>query len=324
MLSLRQIFRVSRRYYRDCALSKPYPIKIINCQWNNQHTPYNWLYQFIVMRGILNENSDKTLSIFSVNGDRIAIDFNRSDHKVFYTIENVHVPYSHWQKYEDLLLEKKSINLSLGFDYINHEQYLRFPYWLMTTFKPDDDFESIKKTCNLLNIHKIEIDDRINFCSFICRSDYFGERKIIYDQINKIDQVDCDGQFMNNNDVLKVKFKDNKHEFLESYRFNLCPENTNYQGYVTEKIFDALYSGCIPIYWGSNNNPEPEILNQNAILFYDMHGNNDLLFTKLRVLNQNRILYKEFAEQNRLKDEAPEIIYEYFNRLDKKLREILR
>jgi alpha(1,3/1,4) fucosyltransferase len=128
---------------------------------------------------------------------------------------------------------------------------------------------------------------------------------------------------MHNNDILKNEFKDNKREFLQSYRFNLCPENSNYKGYVTEKIFDAIYAGCIPIYWGSDNNPEPDILNHNAILFYDMNGNNDLLFAKLNELNKNQILYKEFAEQNRLKDEAPEVILEYFNRLDKKLREII-
>lgn len=318
-----EFFRAVRRYYTDYKRSREHQVRLFNYQWPTPFVSDHWLYQFIVKRGYLNKFPNKTLSIFGINGEKSAIHINNSSFKIFYTIENVHVRTSFWEKYEDHLLEKKTIDLSLGFDYLIHEKYLRFPYWLMTTFKPDDDYNSIKKTCDQLNRHIIDLKNRNNFCSFICRKDYFGDRKIIYDQINKIERIDCDGQFLHNNDMLKERFNDDKREFLKSYRFNLCPENTNHQGYVTEKIFDAIHSGCIPIYWGSENSPEPDILNHNAILFYDMRGNNNLLLTKLKALNQDHSLYKDFAEQNRLKDEAPEIIYEYFNKLDKKLREII-
>lgn len=291
---------------------------------NSQSIEDHWLFQFINKRGILKKLPNKTISIFSVNGDRISIRLNRSDFKIFHTIENVHVPFSKWQKYEDLLLEEKSINLSLGFDLINHDKYLRFPYWIMTTFHPEDDFSSIKHKCEILNSHNIHLNSRNKFCSFICRKDYFGDREKIYNQISTVGRVDCDGEFLHNNDNLKVKFNDNKLEFLKSYKFNLCPENTNYEGYVTEKIFDAIYSGCIPIYWGSGNNPEPEILNQSAILFFNNEGDNSSLLTELNKLNHNPSLYKKFSEQNRLNDNAPELIYNYYVRLENKLREIVQ
>ncbi|WP_241893761.1 glycosyltransferase family 10 domain-containing protein, partial [Helicobacter pylori] len=35
------------------------------------------------------------------------------------------------------------------------------------------------------------------------------------------------------------------------YKFNLCFENSQGYGYVTEKILDAYFSHTIPIYWGS-------------------------------------------------------------------------
>lgn len=41
---------------------------------------------------------------------------------------------------------------------------------------------------------------------------------------------------------------------MEKYRFSICYENAkNIPGYITEKIFDSFFAGCVPIYWGANN-----------------------------------------------------------------------
>lgn len=42
-----------------------------------------------------------------------------------------------------------------------------------------------------------------------------------------------------------------KHAVLKQYKFALCYENAVFPGYITEKIFDALFAGCIPIYLGA-------------------------------------------------------------------------
>lgn len=42
-----------------------------------------------------------------------------------------------------------------------------------------------------------------------------------------------------------------KQQLLSSYRFTLALENFVYPGYVTEKIFDALVAGSIPVYLGA-------------------------------------------------------------------------
>jgi len=45
-----------------------------------------------------------------------------------------------------------------------------------------------------------------------------------------------------------------KKEILQGYKFCICYENArDIPGYITEKIFDCFFSGCIPIYWGANN-----------------------------------------------------------------------
>jgi hypothetical protein len=41
---------------------------------------------------------------------------------------------------------------------------------------------------------------------------------------------------------------------LRQYRFVVCYENSSLPGYVSEKIFDCLFAGSVPVYWG-----EPDI-----------------------------------------------------------------
>jgi hypothetical protein len=45
-----------------------------------------------------------------------------------------------------------------------------------------------------------------------------------------------------------------KRDILLRSRFNLCYENTcGSRGYMSEKLFDALSTGAVPIYWGAPN-----------------------------------------------------------------------
>jgi hypothetical protein len=45
---------------------------------------------------------------------------------------------------------------------------------------------------------------------------------------------------------------ESKLETLGRYRFSVCLENMPMDGYITEKIFDCFYAGCVPIYKGGN------------------------------------------------------------------------
>jgi hypothetical protein len=49
----------------------------------------------------------------------------------------------------------------------------------------------------------------------------------------------------------EVKFKS---DILSNARFSYCYENVRgLPNYITEKIFDSFFSGCIPVYWGADN-----------------------------------------------------------------------
>jgi hypothetical protein len=45
-----------------------------------------------------------------------------------------------------------------------------------------------------------------------------------------------------------------KGDVYKNSKFAYCYENTkNLENYITEKIFDAMMHGCVPIYWGAQN-----------------------------------------------------------------------
>lgn len=47
---------------------------------------------------------------------------------------------------------------------------------------------------------------------------------------------------------------ESKWEVLKNYRYSFCYENLrDCPGYITEKIFDSMIAGCVPIYWGASN-----------------------------------------------------------------------
>ncbi len=47
---------------------------------------------------------------------------------------------------------------------------------------------------------------------------------------------------------------ESKREVLQKYKFAICYENArDIPGYITEKIFDCFFAGCVPVYWGAPN-----------------------------------------------------------------------
>jgi len=67
------------------------------------------------------------------------------------------------------------------------------------------------------------------------------------EELNKYKKVDLGGKYNNNvGGPIKDKIK-----FFKDYKFSIAMENTNGDGYSSEKIIDSFISGTIPIYYGS-------------------------------------------------------------------------
>ena len=97
------------------------------------------------------------------------------------------------------------------------------------------------------------LNKRENFCAYIVTNG--GERDNVllreqfFDKLSKYKKVDSGGRHRNN----IGHFVEDKHKWLQNYKFNLCFENSSYPGYLTEKLFDAYNAGCVPIYWGDTS-----------------------------------------------------------------------
>ena len=123
------------------------------------------------------------------------------------------------------------------------------------------------------------------------------------------------GKYKNN-----VGYVKNKIKFLSSYKFSIAMENTEANGYLSEKIIESFMSGTIPIYYGDYMadeyiNPKSFILIRGK---YDMLekinyikkiDNNDGLYGK--ILRENIFIdnyYKEKIENERI-----EFLYHIFD-----------
>jgi hypothetical protein len=78
-------------------------------------------------------------------------------------------------------------------------------------------------------------------------------RQTLFSELSAVMEIDGYGPHFDggveNHNTSRI-FKD---EVLKSYMFNLCPENSMYPGYYTEKVPEAFAAGCIPITWADQN-----------------------------------------------------------------------
>ncbi|MCB9025414.1 MAG: hypothetical protein H6625_03780 [Bdellovibrionaceae bacterium] len=94
-----------------------------------------------------------------------------------------------------------------------------------------------------------------------------------------------------------------KSEILKNYKFAICYENArNISGYITEKIFDCFFSGCIPIYFGAPN-IEQYVDKKCFIDRRDFKNLNDL-YLYLQSISEREYNKKHQNIQNYIQSEA--------------------
>lgn len=101
-----------------------------------------------------------------------------------------------------------------------------------------------------------------------------------------------------------TNWQSSKLEILQKYHFNLCFENTNFDYYCTEKIWQSIQGRCLPIYYGKGNKIY-EDFPKNSFLDYSNFRNPKELFLYI-----NQITVSEFRERMNLCIEAYNTVYE--------------
>lgn len=225
--------------------------------------------------------------------------------KIFFTGECVHSDvYPEFRVFENHLLD--SVDLSMGFDYLNEPNYIRYPLWILYYFKkPVFSKDALKTFVDSINSTHYEKSRDI---ALIVRHDRHGSREKLLNAVGEGVSVCSAGDWRHNDDSLWNEFKNDKKAYLDRFKFNICTENFDYPGYVTEKLFQAFYSDCIPVYWGSGNKPEPDVINYDAVIFYDPEKPEEAA-EKIKELLRNPAACKEFANQPKLLESSVDYIY---------------
>jgi alpha(1,3/1,4) fucosyltransferase len=255
------------------------------------------------------------IQFFSVFGNKKRLLHSKSKCKILFSGENNKI--FHNGEYKDNCIN--DVSLSLGFDYLETKNYLRLPLWLLYFFNPDNSKDEIRQILNDFKKHY----QKTKFCSLVASHDRSGIRTKIYNEISKISPIDCPSSFLHNDNTLHNQYADNKAVYLQLYKFNICPENSISHGYVTEKLFQSLYSGCIPIYNGWSKNPEPDIVNPNIILWYD-ENETASLNDEVKKLYLDDNYYRSFIEQPFFCDTAVDKIYAILQQFTEKMQYIAK
>lgn len=106
--------------------------------------------------------------------------------------------------------------------------------------------DEIKKRLNYLKDE--DAFRRESFCYIVSNT---SRDPIFFEFINKLEKykpIKSGGKW--NNNICRIV--EDKYEFINNYKFNICFENCSIPGYVTEKIYEALLCRTIPIYWGTD------------------------------------------------------------------------
>ena len=175
------------------------------------------------------------------------------------------------------------------------------------------------------------------FCNFIYSHGYeknypgTGKRKEICRALMDYKRVDCAGKIMNNTSELQemdaappdwmsktskgllgspaetLPIWDVKLRYISRFKFTIAGENEDYPGYITEKILHPLVVGSIPIYWGTQY--VTKLVNPKAFVNCNDYGSLDEVVARVKEIDQNPKLYREYIEANPFHKDS--IAYDY-------------
>ena len=165
-----------------------------------------------------------------------------------------------------------------------YDRYFKFPHFLNILIRLKNKFDYIRN--KNLNIKKKK------FCAAVI-SNYKSTDKFrlkFIKELNKYKKVDMGGKY--NNNVGKIN---NKIEFFSLYKFTIAMENSEGDGYASEKIIDSFLSGSIPIYYGDYM--IDEYINPKSFIL--IRGEKDMIkkINYIKKIDNNEQLYNNILKE---------------------------
>ncbi|GAA8767385.1 glycosyltransferase family 10 [Helicobacter pylori] len=294
---------------KKLPLNPPPPLKIAVANWFNGPKEFKASVLYFILKQrykiILHSNPNEPSDLVFGNPLEQArkILSYQNTKRVFYTGENEAPNFNLFDYaigFDELDFNDRYLRMPLYYAYLHYKALLvndtTSPYKLKALYtlkKPSHKFkENHPNLCAL--IHNESDPLKRGFVSFVASNPNAPIRNAFCEALNAIESVASGGSVKN---TLGYKVK-NKNEFLSQYKFNLCFENSQGYGYVTEKILDAYFSHTIPIYWGS-----PSVTKDfNPKSFVNVHDfkNFDEAIDYIKYLHTHQNAYLDMLYENPL------------------------
>ena len=145
---------------------------------------------------------------------------------------------------------------------------------------------------------------RTKFCAAVISNGHYDAFRIKFiNELNKYKKIDMGGKYNNNiggSVIYKIKF-------LSSYKFSIAMENSEGDGYISEKIIDSFLAGTIPLYYGDYM--IDEYINPKSYIL--IKGEKDIVkkIKYIKKIDNNNKLYKDFLKERVLLDDNIKNIY---------------
>ena len=252
----------------------------------------------------------------SVAGDIQKVDTVDANIKILICGENP----DRFPPYNDLNLLRNTFDIILGFWNTDISNMVsKFPIWLMYFPFHSFDFEGNNLINYLLQLRKENLQKKKDmFATCISRHDYKGVRTVLYNQMSKHGKVFCPSMFNKNTEAIGPSTQ-NKIDYISKGTFHICPENSFFPNYCTEKIFHALLAGTVPIYWGDDY-PEKEILKRECCELINL---NNVIITDRQI--QSIVERPEkYLFENVFRSSGKYVIHHYYHSFKRQIQTLLQ
>ena len=208
--------------------------------------------------------------------------------KIFFTGENVRPNFDSEDSIEYKNYSIGKADIAFTFDYSDDSRNYRFPLWAFYTNWFNRDYIPERDPAYLVDtrcfVKRQNFSRKDHFCNFLF-SNPSGERMKILSYIRKYSPVHCPGRLMNNCSPIGGRGDQiEKINFISRFKFTIAAENSQHDGYTTEKLIHPLSVGSIPIYWGSERVEEE--FNEKSFINANKLSGHELL-NKVIEIDQN-------------------------------------
>jgi hypothetical protein len=184
--------------------------------------------------------------------------------------------------------------------YLNDPRQLRYPYYVWGSEATANDLvKSEEETTRILKQKK-------KFCSALisnCNPRRTKKRIEFFKKLHARKKLESGGRYMNNIGGQLPIANGVKLAFYKPCKFHFCYENKEVDGYTTEKIVDAMFARCVPIYWG-NPRINEEFNTKSMLCRYD-YPDDETFIDEIIEVDCNNDLYQKIVEQPYFNQNTP-------------------